>query len=82
MNYKTIFMLAAMTVAAAFVAIGSATPIFETAFTQNINNNPDSVGNQIDDSCNGANTGDCRCGQIGQNNQSGDNTIEGDLNFN
>jgi hypothetical protein len=75
MNYKTIFMLAV--IAAAFVAIGSATPVF----AQNTANNDASVGNQVDDSCNGA-TSQARCGQIGQNNRNGDNTVEGDLNFN
>jgi hypothetical protein len=72
MNYKTIFMLAAMTVAAAFVAIGSATPIFESGFTQDQN---------VNTGCNGDNTGDCRC-VIGQNNQSGNNDNSGEINFN
>jgi hypothetical protein len=72
MNYKTIFMLAAVA-AAAFVAIGSATPIFETAFAQD--NNQD-----VNSGCNGA-TSQARC-QVGQNNQNGDNDNSGEINFN
>jgi hypothetical protein len=73
MNYKTIFMLAAMTVAA-FVAIGSATPIFETAFAQ------DTFDQNVNSGCNGA-ASNARC-QVGQNNQNGENDNEGTINFN
>lgn len=59
MNYKTTLVIAAIA-AAAFVAIGSVSPVLESAYAQNSNNtNTQGVNNQ------GACTGPC-AGNIAQ----------------
>jgi hypothetical protein len=63
---------AAAAAAAAFVAIGNATPIFETAFAQDNNQ-------QVNTGCNGA-TSNARC-QVFQRNIKGDNDVSGDINL-
>jgi hypothetical protein len=73
---KATFVMVVVLAAAVFVAIGTATPIFETAFAQQDEN----TAYDIEDSCNGA-TSLARCGQADQHNVEGDNDVSGDINL-
>lgn len=75
MNYKTTLVITAVAVAA-FVAIGSAFPVLESAFAQANPNSPTQSNTQ---NCATLTSG-CR-NQIGQTNNAGDNEAE-DINFN
>jgi hypothetical protein len=69
---KATFVMVAVLAAAVFIAIGTATPIFETAFAQDNNQ-------EVNSGCNGA-ASNARC-QVGQRNVEGDNDVSGDINL-